>query len=73
MLRRSFVLGIAPEVLEEHHQLQLEEDDRVHRRPAAPCIEWSDKLPYEREVQTRLEAAVEVVLWYQFLQREIVG
>jgi hypothetical protein len=29
-------LALRAEVLEEHDELQLEEDDRVHRRPAAP-------------------------------------
>jgi hypothetical protein len=59
-------------LLFEDHQLQLEEDDRVNRRPA-PGIERPHKLPHEREVQTRLQATVEVIVWDQVLQREVMG
>jgi hypothetical protein len=57
----------------EDHQLQLEEDDRVNRRPAAVGVERPHKLPHEREVQTRLQATVEVIVWDQVLQREVMG
>jgi hypothetical protein len=65
-------LALRADVLEEHHELQLEEDDRVHRGPAAIRVERGDELPDEREVEPRLQAAVEVVFGYQVLQREMV-
>jgi hypothetical protein len=66
-------LALAPEILEEHDELQLEEDHRVDRRPAALGVERPHQLPHEREVEPRLQAAVEVVLWDQVLKRDVVG
>ena len=66
-------LALGADVLEEHDELELEEDDRVNRRPAASRVEWGDQLPHEREVEPSLKAAVEVLLWNQILQREVVG
>ena len=69
----TYKLALRAKVIEEHKQLQLEEDDWVHRRPAAIRVERPHKLPHEREVQTRLQAPVEVVFWEQVLQREVAG
>ena len=66
-------LALGAKVFEEHHQLQLEEDDRVHRRPAAVGVQRGDQLPDEREIQPSLQAAVEVVFGDQILEREVVG
>jgi hypothetical protein len=66
-------MALAPEVLEEHNELELEEDDRVHRRPATVGVERLHQLPHEREVQACLKAAVEVVLGYEFFEREVGG
>ena len=61
------------QVLEEHHQLQLEEDDWVHRWPAATGVKRGDDLPRKREVDLRLQPAVEVVRGDQLLQRDVAG
>jgi hypothetical protein len=66
-------LALGADVLEEHDELELEEDDRVNRRPAAPRVERPHQIPHEREVQPCLKAAVEVVLRDQVLKREVVG
>jgi hypothetical protein len=66
-------LPLAPQILEEHEELELEEDDRVHRRPATFCVERRNQLPHEREVERRLQAPVEVIFRHQVLQREIMG
>jgi hypothetical protein len=41
--------------------LKLEEDHRVHRRPAAPSVELTYQLPDEREVEPLFKTPVEVV------------
>jgi len=64
-------LALRADVFEEHGELELEEDDRVHRRPAAPGVEWADQVPHEREVEPRLKAAVEVAFGDQLLQRDV--
>jgi hypothetical protein len=60
-------LALRAKVLEEHHQLQFEEDDRVNRWPATSRVERGDEFPHERKVQPCLKAAVEVVFWDQIL------
>ena len=66
-------MALGADVLEEHDELELEEDDRVHRRPAAVGVERPHQLPDELEVQPCLQAAVEVVLWDQVLKRDVLG
>jgi hypothetical protein len=66
-------LPLASEVLEEHEELELEEDDRVNGRPATFRVERLHQLPHEREIQPRLKTAVEVVLGYELFERDVVG
>ena len=47
-------LTFRAQVLEEHHQLELEEHDRIHRRTTFAGIERTYQLPDEREVQRAL-------------------
>ncbi|MBA3414813.1 MAG: hypothetical protein H0U10_06275 [Chloroflexia bacterium] len=47
--------------LEEHHQLQLEEDDRVDVQPATVGGASLPPVADEAKVELRLEAAVDVV------------
>jgi hypothetical protein len=58
---RPHELAFGAQILEEHHQLQLEEDDRVNRRPAALSVERLYQLPHKREVEPSLKAPVEVL------------
>ena len=55
-------LPLRAQVLEEHNELELEEDQRIHRRPAALGVERAHQLPHKREIERRLKAAVEMVL-----------
>jgi hypothetical protein len=66
-------LSLGTQALEERHQLQLEEDRRVHRRATAFGVEWSDQLAHEREVEPRLQASVEVIFGHQILQGQVTG
>jgi hypothetical protein len=69
---RPHELPLAPQVLEEHDELELEEDDRVHRWPPTVRVERGDELPHERKVERSLKTSVEVVLWDEVLKREVV-
>jgi hypothetical protein len=40
----------APQVVEEEHELKLEEGHGIDRPPAAPGVERANHLPHEREV-----------------------
>jgi hypothetical protein len=52
-------------ILEEHDELELEEDDRVNGRPSAVGVQRGDELPHEREVEPCLQAAVEAVFGHE--------
>ena len=67
--RHAHQLPLGAQPLEEEDELQLEEDHRVHARPAAPGVEGTDRVAHEREVQLVLQAPVEVVLGYEVLER----
>ena len=54
-------LAFGADALEEHDQLQLEEDDRVDGGPASLGIELSHPLPDEAQVELGFQVAVEVV------------
>ncbi len=62
--------ALRADVLEEHHQLQAEEDHGIDARTARRSVVVLDEVPDEREVERRLEATVEVVLGDQMLQRD---
>ena len=40
-------LALRADALEEHGELELEEDHRVYQRPAAPRVQGPDQLPHE--------------------------
>jgi len=56
--------------LEEHDQLQLEEDDRVDAGAAPVGIQLLRPLSDEAQVQLGLKVAGEVVAGEEFLQRD---
>jgi hypothetical protein len=64
--RNELALGADP--LEEHHQLQLEEDHRVDAGPATFGIELLRPVPNEAQIELRFEVAIEVVSRNEFLQ-----
>jgi hypothetical protein len=55
-------LTLRPNALEEHHELQLEEHDRIDAGSAPLGIEPPRPLPHEAEIELRLQVPVEVVL-----------
>lgn len=46
---------------------------RVHGRPPSPGVKRPHQAPHEREVERRLQAAVEVVVGYELFERDVAG
>ena len=63
-------LALRADPLEEHDQLELEEDDRVDARPTPLGIELLRPVADEAQVELGLQVAVEVVLGNEVLQRD---
>ena len=63
-------LALGADALEEHDELQLEEDDRVDARPAPLGVELPRPVADEAEVELGLQVAVEVAPRDQVLQRD---
>jgi hypothetical protein len=53
-------LALGADALEEHDQLQLEEDDRINARATPFGVQLPRPLPPEAQIERRLEVAVEV-------------
>src|SRR5436309_1042955 len=60
-LRLFHGLAFGTDALEEHHQLELEEDRRIDGGTTTGCIAISDPLTDEGEVEGGIEMAVEVI------------
>jgi hypothetical protein len=69
--RDGLALGTDP--LEEHHQLQLEEHDRIDAGPAPLAVELARLLADEAQIEPDFEIAVEVVGRDEVLQRDRDG
>ena len=63
-------LALGADALEEHHQLQLEEDDRVDGGPAPLGVELPRPVADEAQVELGFQVAVEVVDRDEVLQRD---
>jgi hypothetical protein len=63
-------LALGADALEEHHQLQLEEDDRVDRGAAAVGIEFLHPPAHKAQVEPCLHVPVEVIGRDEVLQRD---
>jgi hypothetical protein len=50
--------------LEEHHQLQLEKDDRINGRTTSVGIGLLHELTHKREIECPFQLAIEMILWY---------
>jgi hypothetical protein len=70
--RNAHQLPLAADVLKEHDQLQAKEDHRVDAGPASAGIQRAHQVSDEGEVEGLLQAAVEVVLRDEVLQRNVV-
>jgi hypothetical protein len=54
-------LPFGPQPLEEQNQVQLEEDDRIDRRPADPGVGPADQIADEGEIEGALQVPIEMV------------
>jgi hypothetical protein len=68
--RRGDELSLGANPLEEHHQLELEEDDRIDTGPAPVGVEFARPLADKRQVELRLQVAIVVVLGNELLERD---
>ena len=59
------------DVLEEHHQLQTKEDDRIDAGASRAGVAVPHQFPDERKVERCLKAAVEVVLGDELFEGEV--
>jgi hypothetical protein len=55
---------------EEHHELELEEDERVDGGTVTRCVQLSDPLPDEGKVEGSLEMPVEVIGGNEAIERD---
>jgi hypothetical protein len=63
-------LPLRADPLEEHDQLQLEEDDRIDAGSAAVGVVLRDPLADEAQVEPSLQVRVEVIGGDEVLQRD---
>jgi len=63
-------IALGADALEEHHQLELEEDDRIDARSSPVGIEAVRPIADEGQVERGFQVAVEVVGRNQVLQRD---
>jgi len=57
--------------LEEHHELQLEEDHGIHRGTITARIAFGNEIAHEREIKDAVEAAVEMVCGDEVVERNV--
>ena len=60
--RMPHELPFRTKTLEEHHQLQLEKDDRINGGAAIACIRLLYEFSYKREVKRFLHVSIEVIV-----------
>ena len=61
-------LPFRADAVKEHHELQLEEHDRINGGASSMCVGVLSQCTHEREVGHALEASIEMALWYQLLK-----
>src|SRR2546430_3168599 len=59
------------DVLEEHHELQLEKHDGVNGGTTTTCIGFLHELTHKREVEGAFQVTVEMILRDSFFQRNM--
>src|SRR5215211_9322181 len=65
--------SLATDTLIENEQLQTEEDFGVDARTARGGVEILHQFSDEGEIELLLKAAVEVVLWHELFERDVLG
>ena len=63
-------LAFGTESFEEHDEMELEENDRINRRPTARSVAISNEIAYKREIEGALELPIEVVWGNGRFQRD---
>jgi hypothetical protein len=65
--------SLATDAFMEHDQLQTEKQFRVDARTARGGVAILNQFSYEGEIELLLKPAVEVVLWHEIFERDVVG
>src|SRR5215211_1982008 len=65
--------SLAANTLIEHDQLQAKEDFGVDARSSGMGVEILHQFPHEREIESLLKTAVEVVFWYELFEGDVVA
>ena len=68
--RRLDQLALGADPLEEHHELELEEDHGIDAGPPALGVQLLRPVPHEAEIELRLQVAGEVDPRDELLQRD---
>jgi hypothetical protein len=63
-------LAFRADALEEHGQLEFEEDHRVNRGTAAGGVAIGDPYPNDAKIQSRIKVAIEVISRAELLKRD---
>jgi hypothetical protein len=66
-------LALRAKALEEHHEVELEEDHGIDRRPASVGIAALDPIPDETQIEAGIEVAVEVIAGHEGVERNSDG
>ena len=66
-------LPLRAQALEEHHQVELEEDHRIDGRPSSIGIGVLDPIPDEGQIEAGVEVAVEMVAGNEGVERNDDG
>src|SRR5204862_4474094 len=56
-------------VVEEHHQLQLEEDHRIYGGATCTSIRLFDQVAHKREIYHPIQVAIEMIGWNKLIER----
>src|SRR5439155_6437717 len=56
-------------VVEEHHQLQLEEDHRIYGGATCTSIRLFDQVAHKREIYHIIQMAIEMIGWNKLIKR----
>jgi hypothetical protein len=65
--------SLATDTLIEHDQLQAEEHFGIDARTARGGVAILDQFPHEGEIELLLKTAVEVILWHEVFEGDVVG
>jgi hypothetical protein len=67
----QYAICASHDILEKHHQLELEENYGIDRRTTSTRIGLLHELTHKREIKRSLQIPVEMIAWYQLLYGDI--